>query len=815
MTYHLNRSGQDLGVCSLEQLKARRASGELNGSELVWTQGMKDWQPINSVLSPGSAPATPGIGPSQSKHTVLIVTLAVGFCLVVVVATAGLAYRMAIAMRPTVQQIVKQLPISVAGMATNDVSAMEAASRPVTPAPGTRTFTDVRAAGREFRIRQYMDGYKLRGERNPESDALALGFLSNWIEVNFGGGQDPNLPSISSLSDQLAGDTNCTDPLILTIAGVNAVQLNEGIRRLERAVKGFENSKHLGYPKFFATASLADKAVTDRENRLPALDAQALQYLHEALTDGSLQPGDQSEIAETLISGWGQRFFNRNEKAVYTTVQARGTNFAWLGLVLQGESEISEAWQARGGGFVNTVSDAGWEGFRSHLAIARNCLSQAWNLNPKWPQAPCRMIYVSLGDSNIGEMRAWFDRTVAAQLDYDGAWSNIRWGLRPRWYGDIDSMLAFGLTALNTKRFDTDVPRKFYDSVADVESEMKLPAGQHIYGRDDIWPHFVEMYNGYVGATNQTAWSRDGWRTAYSVIAFLAGKYDTSRQQLEPLSWKPHEAALKGYGRDLSIMALEVAARTGSKGGPVTTAENLRASNDAAGALKIYEGLLADSATDNLTRTFALDRQATLTVEKLLQAGEWAPFLPTDKSLAGWNVEIGQCKLLPDGSLEVHSGQHGHMLYSRVHVGLDFEVRGQFEVVNSTTKSFQGGLVMGMPDEDYYDWYGFRIKRNPDEGDVASFSQNYTRRQIVAPATVEDDVNTFDFTYHNGRFSATVNGVKVFRDVPPLKDAYVTPSEFLVGLGAFNNSNSTTLRYRNIEVRKLAAIPGLAIAEER
>ncbi len=82
----------------------------------------------------------------------------------------------------------------------------------------------------------------------------------------------------------------------------------------------------------------------------------------------------------------------------------------------------------------------------------------------------------------------------------------MRWGLRPRWYGSEAALLALGRTAINTGRFDTDVPRKFFDCVADVESEMELPAGRHnIYGRADIWPEFQKMYEGYIADTGAIA----------------------------------------------------------------------------------------------------------------------------------------------------------------------------------------------------------------------------------------------------------------------------------------------------------------------
>jgi len=48
--------------------------------------------------------------------------------------------------------------------------------------------------------------------------------------------------------------------------------------------------------------------IYNKTDRLPVLDAQALQHLKEALNDGSLQPEDQAEIANILIMDWGVVF---------------------------------------------------------------------------------------------------------------------------------------------------------------------------------------------------------------------------------------------------------------------------------------------------------------------------------------------------------------------------------------------------------------------------------------------------------------------------------------------------------------------------
>jgi hypothetical protein len=801
MNYHLNRDGQNLGIFPLEELQRRRDAGQLTGSELVWTQGMATWQPLNSVLPAPTriAPAASGARKSDSRKILIWVLVIVGLFLAGAVVLGIIGYRMVL--RPAINQLTAQSDGNSAGSSPSS-AAMIAASAPVVIDPHTKTQADVMKEQREFRIRQYLQGYEQRGQRNPEYDALAEGMISNWIAINYGGDMNTNLPSLAQMGDQLANDPQCNDPLLLTVAAVNAVELHQTIKVLQRAVDAYPTSKHRGYPEFYATTVLATSLINDQEGRQPALDAQGFQYLQNAFTDGSILPGDQAQMADILINGWGSGFFTRNATQVYTMIQQQGDKYRWLALVLEGETEINRAWAARGGGYVNTVSEEGWQGFRQHLAKARECLTRAWKLEPGLPLAPDRMIYVSLGDSDITEMRAWFDRTVVAQIDYADAWSQMRWGLRPRWYGDTDSMLAFGVTALNTRRFDTDVPRKFLDSVGDVEQEMGLQQGRHIYDRDDVWPHLKDLYEGYIAYPSQTGDSRDGWRSTYAVVAYLAGNYEAARQQLQSLNWQPHPWSLTGWWRDLSLMSLEVAARTGPQSNAIEQAENYLHDGNIAGALDAYNQLAGQSGIDAMTASFIQERQYSLIAEKKLQAGQWIPFLPDDDHYIGWQTNFGSFKSLPDGSLQVSSDENGHMLYSRIPVGTDFEIRGTFDVIKTSNNAFQAGVVMGVPQFNTYDWYAFRVKHNHEEGDVASFSQHWTRRQVLATVpNIDSHTNSFDFRYNNGFVTASVNGRQVFDNITPPKDSYVGTNEFLVGLGAFNNSDSTTLRYHDVQLR--------------
>lgn len=810
MNYHLQHEGQDLGIFPLYELRQRRATGKLTGAELVWCEGMTDWQPLDSVLQTPAAgnlrPAPPPV-PKPASRWNLPPKIAFMVVVAFLVVVAGVTIFTVRVLR-TVRQVRSGFESSSRRGNYNygsqkDVSV---ASKPVSWSTNTLTEADVQKSRREFRLRQWLEGYKLRGERDPACDAQALGLIGNWIASNYGGQVDTNLPSITKLSDMLAADPACTDPIILTAAGVQSVELYEGIRRLERALSGFENSRHKAYPKFYATVTLAGK-LSDNPRRVSALDASALQLLGEAFKDGSLLPKDQAQIADILVNGWADNFFNRNRTAISSLPQSAGESFQWLSLVLEGEYQIKEAWKARGGGYTDTVTEKGWEGFREHLAEARKALTKAWSLQPDLPLAPCRMIYVSLGDSDIGEMRLWFDRAVTAQIDYPRAWKDLRWGLRPRWYGSHESMLALGVTALNTRRFDTDVPRKFFDSVSDLEAELKPPLGQHIYGREDIWPRLQEMYEGYIAATTKTN-DQDGWRSTYSAVAYLAGNYDAARTQLEALNWKPWPGNLNNWGTDLSLMPSEVAARTSPLGPQISVAESNRNNGEFGAALQIYSRLPTSTIAEERARLFVQDRMVTLELERRLQGGLWIDFLPADENFAGWHRGRGTFRRLRDGALEVQADQGGHIIYSRARVGMNFEVKGSFEVVRSSNDAFQAGLVMGIPEFDFRGWYAFRVKRNPDEGEVAAFSTHWAKSSADKPVTLNSDTNSFYFRFQGGKVSASVNGQDILNEIRPPKNSYIATNEFMVGFGAFNDMNDTVIRYRNVQIRKLPSRPG-------
>jgi hypothetical protein len=312
------------------------------------------------------------------------------------------------------------------------------------------------------------------------------------------------------------------------------------------------------------------------------------------------------------------------------------------------------------------------------------------------------------------------------------------------------------------------------------------------------------MYEGYIAEPTKRA-ETNGWRSTYAAVAFLAGKYDVARAQLEFLDWKPAPRNLANWNQDLSLMPGEVAARTSFVRDQIQQAESFRSLGNVGEALRTYRALDTATSLDVKVSAFVHARQTSLQLEQELNRGEWVNFLPESDNDPGWVVSEGKITVQPDGAQEVESGPSGHCFYSRARVGSEFEVRGEFEVVRSSDRNFQAGLMLGLPN--WYDanWYGFRMRRTDRDGDCASFSPGWGLYQVKRPAMFKPGTNTFEFRFQNGRAHAVINGKETIRRGRSSVTLKVLPEEFLVGLGGASDHNETTIRYRNVQVRRLNA----------
>jgi hypothetical protein len=615
--YHVSHRGQILGVLPLAEIRHQRAGGELTGEEFVWREGMAEWRPVDALLGEAmAASASPAHSPAPSRPATskggwsgsgrwIVIGVAAMLVFAGLSAAAGFwAWRQ---VREQIEQNEIQADRPLLSEAASAPDGIELAG-PIAWPSTTKTALDDRPVEADFRTRHYLNAYLKHGRRDHPDDADAVRLIEAWNITWLAGATPQEKARFWELHAKLAARLPAQDPFVRVLLVTTDSRISGRIGILEGALADLEKAGYPAMSRLWATACL----ISERDQRtipLEELYSSALGLLRRALGEGELTPEDGVQMADRFVDGWATFFRGQREEICAIFAEA-GPEHRWTSLVLEGERQIALAWKARGGGYANTVTEAGWDGFRVGLERASEAFNEAWRIHPERAQAAARMVYVSMGRSDTTGMRRWFDRATAARIDHRGAWVNLRFGLYPRWHGSHEAMLKLGIEALNTERFDTFVPDQFYDIVSAIENDLNLPKGNHLYGRADIWPHLRRMYEGYIAEEHPKVvpW-RKGWRSGYACVAFIAEDYATARTQLEALDWNPEPGHHPEWDIDLPLMPFEVAARTGAHAKETAEAEAAWDRGETAEAKARFQRIF-EEAKDDRTREFARRRVA-------------------------------------------------------------------------------------------------------------------------------------------------------------------------------------------------------------
>lgn len=807
MQYHLHREGQDLGVHEGEELRRRRLAGELDGTELVWCPGMEEWRPLDEALSTECGPPAfqpPRVeGPvpkaSRPRSRLLLTALGGGIGLLGVLILAGLvrigmasAHRMSGAGRAAVAKVRLDDPGD---------AGVEAASRPIPLSPQAATLAGLRKRSEAFRRTHYLESYRRVADTRAAWFRDGEELVEAWCQSDDPSKSPTPDARLDLLGDRLASDPRVTDPVLLLVSGLRCREVHERVRRFRRSVAAFHGSRHAALPQLQALCEFS--AMHGEAEDTSETDRQAAALVRKVVGPGGIASADQELLARQLVEAWGGKLLEREGAAVVRSARGAGADFDWLADVLEGEHQRKQSWEARGGGFASEVTAEGWKGFETHGRKAAEAFTRAWTRRPERTVAASRMVEVSLSHAGAEEMRLWFDRAVEACVDDPYAWMQMRRGLLARWHGSPSALMALGRAALATGRFDTGVPAVYRDCLADVAEELSGDPDHRLLLRPDVWKDQAALHRGYIAATAGTQGGRR-WRSAFAVLSHVSGHPAEAREQMEALDWMPDPEALLGWGADLSLLPAEIAARTGPAGDTVSSAERDRLGGRLEEARTAFRGLAERADLEPAARNYARIQVALLDGEIRLRTGAWIPFLPRSADDPAWHLGRGHIEVSTPESLEIRADPDGHLLHSRLRIGTNFAIRGTWERVRSSTEDIQAGILFGLPDTKTLRFLGARMKRNTDEGEVASVGYGWGRSQIKGPAVVHADrPNRFELEYKDGLVTYRVNDQLIFHDNPTPPLPRIRPEEFHVGIGAFNDVNETVVRYRNVEIRRL------------
>lgn len=337
---------------------------------------------------------------------------------------------------------------------------------PIPAGPTAHLVKDLQAVGIAWCKRIMLDEYN----RTPGATPNVAKFVQDAIDDFHGIKPDPAKLKADAQALLESGEK---DPLFLNLAagvlGNSPPELNT------RALAALENSRYNPFIGYITAARVNARLAAQKA---PQADQEAqfritLDYLRAALRTELLHANEFVVLAYWLDSGVGDLLFKRCGAEVCYILQTSPGIPAWGVDYFEGKRHLNEAWKARGDGPNDKVTPEGWQGFRDHLAQARVHFVDSWKAEPTAPLAATQMILVAMGEEGqIDSQRLWFDRAVAAQMDYMLTYANMRWSLRPRFGGSIEAMLSFGEECMRTGRYDTTVPYEYVLAVQDASTEL-------------------------------------------------------------------------------------------------------------------------------------------------------------------------------------------------------------------------------------------------------------------------------------------------------------------------------------------------------
>ena len=341
------------------------------------------------------------------------------------------------------------------------------------------------------------DSYLSIGDHNPKWDADALEAIRAAIHLTIG--TDPQNDAHILDECQKAISAGCNDPLVrYFLAHVKSVlpgadqNADAMITETRAAASAMMGSKYCA--RFRADAALdavgTKWRLAGKDSLLNSeIDHQlmdkALALLPE-ITQQEIVPRRVFQSVKAMQSQY-ELIFGDTKKAfdmIYPVFSQAVPNGAGP-LIYKGDFYIQYAWEARGSGFANTVTDAGAKLFVERLAVAREALEAAYKLDPDDSRAATDMLIIVKSQSlPRADMELWFDRAMHADPDNNDACMAKMDYLQPKWNGSLDELMQFAHECVQTENWYGNLPLILVETHKEYGAYAK-PAGY--FKNPQVW----------------------------------------------------------------------------------------------------------------------------------------------------------------------------------------------------------------------------------------------------------------------------------------------------------------------------------------
>jgi hypothetical protein len=694
----------------------------------------------------------------------------------------------------------KELPQSIERVKVeverSNAAGVALARQPIPQEKDAQTDMDLRPAliawGEEAWVRPYQE----HGHHDPAWDEPALQLIRGTFLQLMGSAIKPGIEHLRALSAQIQ-NTACDDPWILFLVRRLGEDDPDFREVMEKAADAVAAAGYPPAPTWLARVQALGVVFRDEPTAAAARVPGCLESLRAALSAKSLEAVDYRVWCQFFLYQPSEIVFQVDGEGAPGVVESIPGTAEWFRLWMRGRAEVEQAWQARGGGWANTVTPDGWKRFGTHLAIARGLLERALKMQPNQPEIARALLTVELGSSGLEEMRPLFEQAVRARFDYMPAYLLFHWGVEPRWFGSEEAQLAFGRSCLATQRFDTQVPWEMVRTVEDIADDKGDRDAQDAYYHHQApWEDLRTVFDGYIAHGDPAR--RNYYLSVKTVLAAKRGLDSVVAQLLQDLhyeidpqvkadwnlsvQWIPRMTALTG-----PACSLAVSAERQTNDHPEQALQNLLSAQKLPGLLP-------------MTTEYFAGQIASLRSLVALQASPWLPLTPP-QDLSGWKVGGGEWKVVAPGVLELKTGGSVALLTRVEPMGDTWEVRGEFELPVEGSGRTEAALFCGPPGAQEEHGFSLRFWSHPHNSTGISLARGFNTQAFSKGAALKRVV-PFIARLENRRLRVSA-AKELWYAEQPLPEGVEIADNAQFSLGSTGGSGRT-IRFRNLEWRKPA-----------
>ncbi len=658
------------------------------------------------------------------------------------------------------------------------------------------------------RIQSWLGGYWLADQESRAPDAQA--FVLRALAFDVAAADGPSAQQMRDESQAIEVDAKA-DPVLAYIVGKwdrsnRPDLLREAVEQLSAKPK-FEVLAYHAAVSYERVLSLGQGDVA--KARAQAAATQALDLLRLCLESHGGFAHVDDWVAEHAILGYrcyrGMndrfRFFDAHHSAMSDVVLANPDVEPWLKHLIEGKDYVEKAWEARGGGYASTVTNSQWQRFNSYLEDAHSTLEQAYTENPDHPSAAASLITVEMGRNHddFEELRHWFDCAVNAQVDYVPAYTNLLWGMRPRWGGSHDQIVKFGEACLDTHRFDTASPWWLIQAHRDCASEWDLPHYYYIElrGRDT----FQKLFDGYLNSAEREPW-RAFDQSQAAAFWYMCQEYDRAWPLLQALEFQLDPRIQAEWNLyDMEFLRDKTAAFVSPAGPLLKDAEVAENGFNARYAADYYRQGLETAGVPEDAKPFIRDRLAMMELEAASEGGNPVIFLPGDDG-SGW-VQEGEHWKFGKDELTWQGGSGLNLLTSLSRLGPVFEITGEVLIEPASPDSATTAMITyGYPEAGKYDdWANVRFLIDRGDG-IVSLAKSYgePRKSALAPLN-DSGVIQFHIAADKGVMDVEVNGQMVLEQYEQ-RYGVIKQRYSQVGFGVITEDPKSKVTFRKVQLTR-------------